>query len=91
MSNVVLPAGTQHIRVGHDGPRGRERVVFALPFDTHGNNRVPGFQYVAPHVITDNHGNYLADANGTMVGVDGLWIPRMLAARWVEDTRRLGG
>jgi hypothetical protein len=80
-----------NVMIGIDGPYGRERVVYALPFGAHGNDRVPGFQYAAPKLFVDSYGNYLADPNGTIIGIDGLWIPRLLVARWTEDTRRLGG
>lgn len=73
------------ITVGIGGPFGRERVVYALPLEE------------APHVtvadklVRDASLGFLADPAGNLVGCEGLWICRMLTARWVEDTRRLAG
>ena len=72
--------------VGMPGPFGRERVVMALA--TNGTGPV----WIDPHrVVGDDGGVYLADPTGVLVGLPGVWVARMLDARWVEDTRRLGG
>ena len=79
------------IEVGKPGPLGRERVIFALPFNTHGNDSIPGFQYPAPQTTVDFHHNFVAEPDATIVGRAGTWIPRLLVALWTEDTRRLAG
>jgi hypothetical protein len=59
--------------------------VFALPLD-------PGpTQLRAPTVLHDQDGAYIADADGNLIGRAGLWVSRMLTARWTEDTRRIAG
>jgi len=75
--------------LGYAGPFGRERVVYALPFNSHGNDVVPGFWYVRPKVLIGR--SLPTDPTGPSIGVPGTWIPRMLVARWTEDTRRLAG
>jgi hypothetical protein len=83
---------SQHfIRVGRQAPLGRARVIYALPFNSHGNDVIPGAQLTRPHVVVDLRSEFPADPNNTMVGVPGVWVARMLTARWVEDTRRLAG
>lgn len=67
--------------IGVQGPFGRERVVPALPME--GMN-------LPPQVVVDPRGFYLSDPDGNLIGEPSLWVPRMLSARWVEDTRRLG-
>lgn len=42
-------------------------------------------------VTKDDNGSYLADPAGNVIGKDRIVVHRMLAARWVEDTRRLAG
>ena len=79
--------GTQ---VGMAGPFGRERVVFALPLNGSVNTNAQ-FQGPPPTVLVDNHGNYIAGPDDTLVGIKGVWVARMMAARWTEDTRRLAG
>jgi hypothetical protein len=72
--------------VGFQGPFGRARCLYALPV-----NESPQ-AWLAPHrVIHDNGGAYLADPEGNLIGMNGVWVPRMLTARWTEDTRRLAG
>lgn len=66
--------------IGRPGPFGRERVVSALPME--GMN-------LPPQVVIDPRGFYLSDPDGNLIGEPSLWVPRMLSARWVEDTRRL--
>lgn len=71
--------------VGVPGPFGRERVVFALPFNGGGTPSGP----LRSWVVHDNDGFHLADPDGNLVGRADVWIPRLLDARWTEDTRRL--
>ena len=73
-------------RVGREGPWGRERIVFALPI-----NGTGPVTLAAPIVVHDQDGFYLADPDGTLLGVDGVRVSRFLNARWTEDTRRLSG
>ena len=80
---VADPSGNY---LGIDGPLGRERVVFALPI-----NGTGPWLIAPPEAVHDADGFYLADPNGVLVGLDGLWIPRMIGARWTLDTRRLAG
>lgn len=66
------------------GPFGRERVLFALPLD-------PGPQLLEPPTLVRDGGPaYLADPQQGVVGEPAIWVNRMLKARWVGDTRRLG-
>jgi hypothetical protein len=81
--SIVDPSDSS--RVGVPGPFGRERVVFALPLE---NGPV---QLVAPAVVRDDQAGYLADPSGTLIGMPGVRVQRMVSARWVEDTRRLSG
>jgi hypothetical protein len=61
------------------------RIVEALPT----NKSVP--VQLAPHVmLRDNEGCLLADPNGAIIGVDALFVHRMIYAHRVIDTRRLG-
>jgi hypothetical protein len=72
--------------LGLQGPFGRARCQYALPV----NESPQG--WLEPHkVVHDGGGNYLADKDGNLVGRGGVYVSRMLAARWTEDTRRLGG
>lgn len=71
--------------VGRPGPLGRERVLFALPL-------APGPALLSPPtVLRDPGSSYVADPDGSLIGVPAVWVGRMLTARWVEDTRRLAG
>lgn len=73
-------------RVGLPGPFGRARCLYALPV-----NESPQ-QWLEPHkVVHDHDGAYLADPDGNLIGTNGVWVARMLGARWTEDTRRLAG
>jgi hypothetical protein len=76
------------VRVGRQGPFGRERVVSALPLTETPN------QWLRPHsVVHDQRSNYIADPQTYLIGNPplGVWVSRLLTARWVEDTRRLAG
>jgi hypothetical protein len=65
---------------------GRHRVVTALP--TNGDGPV----LVSPPAMLRSPGAYVVDTGGNFVGGNNaIWIHRLLTARWVEDTRRLGG
>jgi hypothetical protein len=68
--------------VGRPGPFGRQRVVSALP--------LPPTLLSPPTVVRDPGSAYLADPDGALIGQPAIWVNRMLAARWTEDTRRLG-
>jgi hypothetical protein len=80
---VFDPAtGTSIGRAG--GPLGRKRIMSALPLD-------PGPALLSPPtVVRDPGAAFLADPDGALIGVAGLWVNRMLTARFTEDTRRLG-
>lgn len=78
-------ADPNQFRVGRDAPLGRERVLFALPLE-------PGPALVSPPTVLRDPGSaYVADPDGSLIGVPAVWVGRMLTARWVEDTRRLAG
>ena len=76
-AKIVDPA-TQTV-VGVQGPFGRERVLPVLPM---AGSSIPA------QVVVDNSGFALGDPDGALVGEPALWVPRMLTARWVENTRR---
>ena len=69
--------------IGVPGPLGRERVVFALP--------MAPVDVQTQTVVHDDDGAFLADPDGTVIGVPRITVHRMLTARWTEDTRRLAG
>jgi hypothetical protein len=71
---------------GIPGPFGRSRVVTALP--TNGDGPV---LLKLPTVLVDP-GAYVVDTGGGFAGDNNaIWVHRLTTARWVEDTRRLGG
>lgn len=70
-------------RIGRRGPFGRERIVSCLPFGEGPK------QLVIPALLSDAQGRYVVDSDGAQVGRPGVWVSRMLSARWVSDTRRL--
>jgi hypothetical protein len=86
---VLDPAGfaisdpTTSTILGPQGPFGRERVLSALPLE-------PGPMPFAPPVCVNDGVAFLADPDGNLIGMPGLWIPRMLKATYAADTRRLG-
>jgi hypothetical protein len=80
VSEVQTPA-----HVGRPGPWGRSRVVYALPLAGGPTLLRP------PLVVHDQNGAYLASAAQELQGRTWVWVPRMLAARFTEDTRRIGG
>jgi hypothetical protein len=72
--------------VGRPHPFGRERCLYALPL-----NATPA-QWLEPHTVVHDHDMcYLADPQGNLIGKSGVWVPRMMTARWSEDTRRIAG
>jgi hypothetical protein len=71
--------------VGVPGPFGRFRLVAALPFAQ------PPRQLVKPLVVHDTLLGYLADPNGNLIGVPGIWAGRVIDARWTENTRGIAG
>lgn len=72
--------------VGMPGPFGRERVIAALR-----TNKTRGPVALAAPELLVGGGCYLGDPDGNLIGIPGVWVHRMLDARWVEDTRRLAG
>lgn len=75
-----LPSTSQ---VGQDGPLGRSRVIATLPMAP---------VWLERHkVLHDQDGFYVADPQGNLIGMEGVVVSRMVSARWVEDTRGLGG
>jgi hypothetical protein len=65
---------------------GRHRVVTALP--TNGDGPV----LVKLPEMLRSPGAYVVDVDGNFVGGgSAIYIHRLITARWVEDTRRLGG
>lgn len=70
--------------IGRNNPLGRERVLMALPLD-------PGPQLLEPdELVRDSGAAYLADTSGAVIGGGPVRVSRMLSARLVGDTRRLG-
>lgn len=70
-------------RIGRSGPLGRERLLSCLPFGEGPK------QLVVPAILADATGGYVVDADGAQVGRPGMWVSRMLGARWVANTRGL--
>ena len=78
-NNAKLVDPATKTLVGVPGPFGRERVLPVLP--------MTGALF-PPEVIVDSDGFFLADPDGGIVGEPALWVPRMLSALSVENTRR---
>jgi hypothetical protein len=75
-------------RIGTPGPLGRQRIVTAITL----NEAETGPVQLVPSTVThDNELFYLADPAGNLIGDPGVWVHRMLYARWVQDTRRVSG
>jgi hypothetical protein len=70
--------------VGRPGPRGRRRLLTALPLMRDGPR-----QLRPNELLRDAWGCSLADPDGNVLGKPGVYVPRLLNARWVDDTRRL--
>lgn len=70
---------TTRARVGRPGPFGRERLLWALPL---------AWAELSRGVVVDAGGPLLADPEGSVTGLARLYVPRMLRARRVENTRR---
>jgi hypothetical protein len=70
--------------VGRPGPRGRRRVLQALPIVRDGPRQVRPNE-----LIRDPWGCSLIDPDGYVLGVPGVYVQRLLGARWTDDTRRL--
>jgi hypothetical protein len=81
--DTLTPLGT----IGRLGPWGRERCLYALPLNNYGPVQI------VPHGwVRDEDSTQVAAPDDTIVGTHGpVWVHRFLAARWVEDTRRLAG
>lgn len=66
----------------------RGRVVTAMPTNGSGPVLIDGAVLLADPAP----GSYLVDIEGNFVGItNAFYVHRLLTARWVEDTRRLGG
>jgi hypothetical protein len=74
-------------RIGRAGPFGRSRVVYALPITEN------PLQWVKPNtLLVDPRAGAVSDPALDLIGKDkGVYIGRLLTARWTEDTRRLAG
>jgi hypothetical protein len=82
--SVVVDPAAFGLPIGRPNPLGRERVLSALPLD-------PGPTLLSPpSVVRDPGAAYLADPDGALIGEAAVWVNRMLTARFVEDTRRIG-
>lgn len=75
------PATTS--RPGLPGPFGRARVVSALPLHD------GPVQVVKPLALAAADGTLLAAVDGSVVGMPGVKVDRLLHARKTLDTRRL--
>jgi hypothetical protein len=72
--------------VGRQAQFGRARMLTALPLNADGPVQI------YPPVVLASPLSYLVDPDGNFVGERGAgFVHRLLTARWVEDTRRLGG
>jgi hypothetical protein len=70
-------------RLGVIGIFGRGRCLFGLPVEG---------RWLSRHkIVHDQDGFYLGDPDGNVVGMAGVYVNRILGARWTEDTRRLAG
>lgn len=88
VDNQGIPIGdvTRSSTVGVPNPLGNERLVMAIPL----NEAQTGPVQIAPHeALHDNDGYYIADPDGTLTGFEGIWVHRIVYARWTQDTRRL--
>ena len=68
-------------RVGLPGDLGRARVVFALPMDP--------VEIVRRELFVDSRATLTADATDVTIGMDRIYVHRMLYATATHDTRRL--
>jgi hypothetical protein len=76
----------QSATVGRQAQFGRARMLTALPLNSDGPVQI------FPPVVLGSPLSYLIDPDGNFVGERGAgFVHRLLTARWVEDTRRLGG
>lgn len=88
MDSQGIPIGdvTSQSTVGVPNPLGNERLVKAIPL----NEAQTGPVQIAPYeTLRDNAGYSIADPDGNLIGFPGIWVHRMVYARWTEDTRRL--
>lgn len=76
---LAEPAGVT--AVGFDRPFGRDRVVYALPIN--------GVDQATMKLLDDGAGALVADPSDVLVGIDRVWIARLLSAAPTTDTRRL--
>jgi hypothetical protein len=67
-------------QIGIAGPFGRARCLFALPLAVAELSRGV--------LLKDQDGAMVADASGNVIGVDRVYVHRMLSAGRTEDTRR---
>jgi len=69
--------------IGFPGIFSRGRCLVALPV----NGR-----WLSKHkIVHDEDGFYFGDPEGNVIGAPGVYVNKILGARWVEDTRRLAG
>lgn len=81
-----FPAVPDQKTVGIQSGWGRQRIVTALPTNE------AGPVMAMPAVVFADALGYLTDIDGNFVGEHSAgFIHRLVYARWVEDTRRLGG
>jgi hypothetical protein len=71
--------------VGKPANFGRNRLIYALPL------ACGPWLMRPPTMVRDSDATQVADPDNTLIGKEWVWIPRMLTARWTEDTRRIGG
>jgi hypothetical protein len=87
---IVDPAGRgvadpASVIVGRPQPLGRERLLYALPLD-------PGPALLRPATLLRDPGAaVVGDPSPVIVGVEAVWVSRMLIALPSEDTRGMGG
>ena len=75
----AVPQGT----LGTPNPWGRGKLLTTLPLAN-------GPRQLAPPTVGPDHDlAYLADLDGNLIGVAGIWVHKLLTATIVEDTRRL--
>ena len=78
-------ADSFRFRVGFPGPLGRRRIVSCLPT---GDGDTP--RILPRRLAIVSQGSFLADPVMSLVGkATPRWVPRMLSASVVTDTRRL--
>jgi hypothetical protein len=83
--SAAIDPAQMRATVGRTAPFAR-RMLTALPTNSDGPAQI------SPPVVLGSPLSYLVDPEGNFVGERGAgFAHRLLTARWVEDTRRLGG